>query len=394
MEITKRPVVVALLSALTSVGLHVYLAYQNYALKIGAAGSSMCDFTETFSCSAVALSDYAQFIGIPLAVWGASANLIFALFLIILLFGVSSNLARVARTTFWLSTLILGASVVMALISYFKMTNYCAYCIVAYVLSGVQFGAAFWLIGKSPLRHLGEDIFGVFSEQKWIAVLFILIPGVAWLGHSMGKDHFGFGQISRAINESLFDWNRAETVTFTNDGLLRDAPQGPAKMTIVEFGDYLCNHCKFAAPTLHNFVASRSDVTFVFKPYPLDGTCNTEIPSKGDGFRCKLAAIVLCSEKLKQKGWSVHDWIYEHQTEMKAASLPGHLDKIEAQFGVNKAELTTCIDSPETMDQVIKLAGEARGKIQGTPSFFVNGKKLDRAQFFPILDATYKQLSR
>ena len=73
----------AMLSTLLTLGLHAYLALKFYALRFGALGqSSACNINELWNCDAVSASSYAQFLGIPLAIWGLSTHIILALFLI------------------------------------------------------------------------------------------------------------------------------------------------------------------------------------------------------------------------------------------------------------------------------------------------------------------------
>lgn len=79
-------------------------------------------------------------------------------------------------------------------------------------------------------------------------------------------------------------------------------------MTIVEFADYLCPHCKVAATSLHNFIKQHPDVLLIFKPFPLDGKSNAALAEhKGNGIRCLLPKITFCMEQLEQKGWQAHE---------------------------------------------------------------------------------------
>lgn len=381
--------ILALGATALAVATHLYLALENYKLKSGFSGKSVCNINAQFNCDAVALSPYAQFLGIPMAIWGAAINVVLLVFLIVTL---TSDSKRYERGSFWLSLVIFLGSVVMGSISFFLMHTFCLFCLTAYALSILQFGAVWTLQTTSPLKSLGGDLRQVWSEQLSIPILIAMVPAGAWLGHSMIGDAYGLSRVGPMIRESIFDWQSAQAFTFKDEGLHLKNGSGPIKMQIVEFADFLCPHCKHAAPTLHNFVEGRPDVELIFKPYPLDGTCNSGGSSKGDGLRCQLAALVMCSESLAQKGWMAFDWVFEHQEDM-----PGRfqqtLQEIAKMTGTPEDQLKSCVESSETQDRIAKFADEGNAaKITGTPTLFVNGRHLPNGQLFPILEGAYKAI--
>lgn len=165
-------------------------------------------------------------------------------------------------------------------------------------------------------------------------------------------------------------------------------------MTVVAFADFRCPHCKMAAPTLHAFTKSHPDVKLVFKPFPLDGTCNDAIKSGGDGISCGLAATVMCSEKIAQKGWAAHDYIFEKQMEItQAQNLDKNIDSVASALNIANEELKKCVKEPSIIELVKKMAKEGEtAQIQGTPTVFVNGKLLGGGQLLPVLEAAYRSI--
>ena len=157
---------------------------------------------------------------------------------------------------------------------------------------------------------------------------------------------------------------------------------------------FKCPHCKNAAQTFKLFLSSKSNVKFVFIPYPLDGTCNPGIPNKGDGSRCELAGWVLCAEKINQKGWDVYYWIFENQENLSFTSdLGSSLEEVSKLYSLNSAEIKTCATSAETFELIKKASQEGEAaKITGTPSIFLNGKKLDYGQYIDVLRGAIKTL--
>ena len=132
-----------------------------------------------------------------------------------------------------------------------------------------------------------------------------------------------------------------------------------AENTIIEFADFKCPHCKVASESLHSFMNGKSNVTFIFKPFPLDGVCNPQITQKGDGSRCKMAAWTLCAEKVNQKGWNVHKWYFDHQEDLFSVSdLTETNQKISKEFGLNYDQVEQCSTSVETNDLIKKMTEE------------------------------------
>ena len=141
---------------------------------------------------------------------------------------------------------------------------------------------------------------------------------------------------------------------------------------------------------------SHPDVKLIFKPFPLDGTCNEDMKGGGDGISCGLAFAVMCAEQINKTGWKAHDYFFENQMAViQANNLDTNLQDVSSVIGISKDDLKKCVDAPETRTLVTKMAAEgAAAKIQGTPAVFVNNKLLNGGQLLPVLDAAYKTLRK
>ncbi len=169
-------------------------------------------------------------------------------------------------------------------------------------------------------------------------------------------------------------------------------------MIIVEFADFRCPHCKFAAPSVKAFVQSRKDVALLFKSYPLDGTCNLDpnFNGKGDGISCRLALAVTCSEKLEQKGWKLYDSIFENQADYQQIRSIELVDQKLCQSGIeNCDQFKLCMDDPATKVMIQKMAQEGtQAGLKGTPTFYINNKLMTGAQFLPVLEKAYESITK
>lgn len=385
----------ALLSTLIAVGVHTYLTQHYYALKFGAIeGSAFCNVNEVLNCDAVTASKFSSFLNIPVALWGVVTNLVLLYILFVTRLNLTQDRAKTSRYAVLLSGATVLASVIMGSIS-MTMNNLCIFCIAAYILSFIGFFGTLKGADGVNKTNLNEDIRDIFSTQRWIAGFLATIPVVTFLANAMYLESQGFSQIEKIAQEKIAYWQTAPQQSFDlSTGLSTQKGTTEPIMTIVEFADFRCPHCKHAAPSMHAFARSHRDVKFIFKPFPLDGTCNEAIQGGGDGISCGLASAVMCAEKMNSKGWAAHDYFFDHQEEIiQAQNLDKNLQDLSKTLGLPLEDLKTCVKDTATQELIRNMAKEgATAQIQGTPSVFVNGKLLSGGQLIPVLEAAYRIL--
>ena len=136
-----------------------------------------------------------------------------------------------------------------------------------------------------------------------------------------------------------------------------------ARLELVEYGDYQCPHCGHAYPIIKRLQQSLgADLKFVFRNFPL-----SEIHP--DAFNAALAAE---AAGLQEKFWEMHDIIFEHQRRLDVESLFAYaktigLDLERFKNDIQKNTLSSKVDQD--------FESGVRSGVNGTPSFFVNGKK-------------------
>jgi uncharacterized membrane protein/predicted DsbA family dithiol-disulfide isomerase len=390
-------ILAALLTSIASVGTHLYLTLHYYQVTLGLQeGPSACHLNASFNCDAVAVSSFSNFAGIPVAIWGAWTNLIVALLIVLSLINLLANRERVLRYSGGLALLVALVSVVMGFISSYMLKTYCLYCMGAYALSFATL--AFLWKGTHFLdkKTFGQDLNDLFKTHRWVLGLLLVIPAGSVLTNSVIAQNYGLDKIQMFTNESLQNWALASSMDFKleGQGLSYQKADIPPVMTIVEFADFLCPHCRMAYMTLHSFAESRDDVRLIFKTFPLDGTCNKAIEHKGDGTRCLLAASVFCAEKINKKGWALHHWIFDHQELFaRSGTAEKNLKDAAEELGLSFEDIKSCAAANDIGDLIERQADEgAAAKIQGTPSIFVNGRSLERGQILPVLEAVYQKL--
>jgi protein-disulfide isomerase/uncharacterized membrane protein len=380
---TRVLTILALLATVAG-GLQGYLLIQHYQLHFGAAsGKSICNISATWNCDAVAASPFSEFFGLPVAALGLIAHLV-GLWLVFRWWLADQEDEQLeARANLTLATLSLAASVVMGLISSLAMNVFCLFCVSAYVISIVSFALVY---GQAKTSIKGFSL-GDFRTVPFLGI--IAIPVLSLFLHSVWSHSWTKG-LERFVNESVESWKNAPAQDMTlAGGIEYGASEDKAKMTIVEFADFRCIHCKMAGPTLHAFVLSRPDVRLVFRTFPLDGQCNPSFPQAGDGMSCKMAKAAYCAEASKM-GIQAHDWMFERFGQVPADFLAS----MAADLKIDAAALETCVQDEATHKVIVAQAefGKRLG-IEGTPTIFVNGKTLSRGQLLPVLQATYREIT-
>ncbi|QDK37882.1 vitamin K epoxide reductase family protein [Bdellovibrio sp. NC01] len=388
----------ALIFTLVAIGVHTYLTQHFYGVKFGLAeGESVCNINEVLNCDAVTASKYSAFLGIPMALWGAATNLILLFFLFVTRYNLVQDRAKTSRYAFLISLITVIASIVMGVISVTKMSNLCIFCISAYVLSILGFICIYLGAENLSTKNISDDIKDMFVTDRWALGAFIAIPVLAFIGNLMYLESHGLSDIEKIANEKVTYWQAAPAQNFDPAaGLQLQVGKTEPVMTIVEFADFRCPHCKHAAPSLHAFTQSHPDVKLIFKPFPLDGTCNDAIKGGGDGISCGLAFAVMCSEQINKTGWKAHNYFFDNQMDIiQANSLDKNLESVAPVVGIPKDDLKKCVEGPDVRALVVKMANEgATAQIGGTPTVFVNNKLLSGGQLLPVLDAAYKSLKK
>lgn len=394
--IKTKPLYINLLITFIALGLHGYLANKFFLLQNAeSSGQSFCNLGGMWNCDAVNTSPYAKLLGQPVALWGLVTHMVFLLGQLIVAVRQDAKDFWVDMTVYF-SVLIAATSVVMGFISLTQLGSLCLFCLAVYVLSflNIFFLKLAGFHYTASFKNLGSVL---KDKTSWITAasvpVLVFIMGSNW-GSAQNST-----QAKGLVNDRIAAWNAAPASQFDlNLGLHLGAPIDQAKMIIVEFADFRCPHCKFAAPSVKAFVQSRKDVALLFKSYPLDGTCNLDpnFNGKGDGISCRLALAVTCSEKLEQKGWKLYDSIFENQADYQQIRSVELVDQKLCQSGIeNCDQFKLCMDDPATKVMIQKMAQEGtQAGLKGTPTFYINNKLMTGAQFLPVLEKAYESITK
>ena len=157
-----------------------------------------------------------------------------------------------------------------------------------------------------------------------------------------------------------------------------DGPsRGPADapVTMVEFSDLQCPHCKKAQPTVDKLLSEEKNARLVFQNFPL--------PSHD--WAAKAAAYADCVGRSSNPAfWKFIQSVYDAQADISAANSDEKLTALADQAGAKGAEMTACAAKPETVGRVQRsLALGAALEVTGTPTLFINGRKISNVGGLP-----------
>lgn len=168
-------------------------------------------------------------------------------------------------------------------------------------------------------------------------------------------------------------------------GALPDLALGPidAKVTVVEYASMTCGHCAaFAKDVWPGFKKKYIDtnkVHYVFREFPLDNLA--------------AAASMLARCTGGDKTFPLIEILFQKQAEWafgEGNPVP-RLFEIAKQAGFTQESFDKCLTDQKLLDNI--TAGRARASdvfgVSATPSFYVNGKKLDGA---PTIEAFDKMI--
>jgi protein-disulfide isomerase len=138
-----------------------------------------------------------------------------------------------------------------------------------------------------------------------------------------------------------------------------------AAITLVEYGDYECPYCGSAFPIVKTLQREFGDaLRLVFRNFPL-----TNVHPFAE-----RAAEVAEAAGLQGRFWPVHDLLYEHQDDLGYEALL----RYAALAGANESEVEAAVSRGETKTRIQRdIEGAIRSGANGTPTFFVNGRRYD-----------------
>jgi uncharacterized membrane protein/protein-disulfide isomerase len=372
-----RPLIVAL--ALVALGASIAALYVHYRIIKDPTYTSFCDINETVSCEAVLESPYASVRGVPVAAGGVIWSV---LVLLIAARGMRPGnpdaYVGAAGYIFVLATVGLSAVLYLAYASFFIIGKMCPLCMTMYAsVIGIFLVAGGISMSLTALpSRLARDLKSVATTPVPAALaLIFLIGSVSLVAFFPSAADQTVAESAPALTtpaetiepDQLAEFNKwidaqpRVTLPISNNG---------AQVLVVKFNDYECPSCRQTYMEYKGILEKyRNDpkVRFVTMDFPLESECNT---GGVHAAACEAAAAVRMA-KAKGKGPEMEEYLFSNQQKMTptwvkdAARQVAQITDFDAQY-------------PKVLEQVKADAALGRQlNVQATPTFFVNGIKIN-----------------
>lgn len=227
-----------------------------------------------------------------------------------------------------------------------------------------------------------------FDKNKLILPAAILIAAFLVSGSIIYGDKLSGGKKTAQIQQgadAVGEDGQKVDVSADDDAFLGDKK---AKVVLIEFSDFQCPFCrrfwKETLPLLKKEFIDTGKIKFVYRDFPLSFHPSAQ----------PAAEATECAEE-QNKFWEMHDKIFEEQeklgqgTEQFAVS---DIKKWAGQIDLDKTKFNQCLDSAKYKAEVEKDSADgAAAGVSGTPTVFVNGKRIVGAQPFSVFKAAIEE---
>lgn len=246
------------------------------------------------------------------------------------------------------------------------------------------------LPSKDDVEAAMKRTFGYDPAITWVIydISPSLVPGLADVMLSINKQqpqhvYYYAANQNAIIGETIpFGPNPFASIRTTlqaADGPSR-GPQSPV-ITMVEFSDLECPHCKAAQPVLEKLAGDFPQVRYIFQQFPL--------PASMHPWAMKAALYADCAGRANPSlFWKYVDTIFENQGSVAAPTADDKLKEFATTAGLDPEKLSTCAADPQTEARVKKSMDLGQSlDVTQTPTLFVNGRRV-----LGITDIPYEQL--
>jgi len=309
--------------------------------------ASICSVGEAFDCNVVTLSRFSVLLGVPLPAWGALG-----------FYGLMLLAWRGSRLLLPLSGFAALASVALLAEELFHIGSVCLFCEGVHLAAIALFAVA-W-IGRHRL----------LPPTRGDVVTALAIPAALWIGV----------RLLAPVYWSSVMWTRGPSMPTGVDELGNPwiGAEQPT-VTVHEYTDYACPHCRVATARMHRYVAEHPGAMRVVRHQQPRLRCTDNAMSG-----CQMVRVAICAGD-KGRFWEMDSWLFAHGSGERMVDV----ETAAAEVALDAAALQTCVDDPATQARAAAFAKEARDRgIKGTPGYVVDDTVMSPADLQILLDAT------
>ena len=218
------------------------------------------------------------------------------------------------------------------------------------------------------MEQANSESIGRKWYNRWWGIVFLLVLVVVILGLAIFIYNLVY-YLEKGGNENTNSIISKNVTIETTD----DPATGAANplITIVEFGDFQCPYCKEEAPIIIRVVLQYSkEVKLIFRDFPISAV-------HPDAMGAALAAD--CAYE-QGKFWEYHDLLYQNQDDLSIQNLL----VMAKSLGLDFDKFSTCLANRKYENEIQNdLLDGVKLEITGTPTFFINGYKVQGVISYP-----------
>lgn len=378
------------------------------------AGPSFCNISSAINCDAVNASAWSTFLGLPLAGYGLA-------FYLLIFMGWLATVRQPALPKLIFSSLVFFfgllasiGSVLLFFVSEFLIGTLCLLCLGMYLANFAllalgmrlhrtelnlmkKFKLALQAISTLPAILFGKDsrvaradLSTIRLQVLGIAALLVAVFFLPRFFYAVFlKEKHQSQALANIFDTTWNSWQNASPVVIPIDAgsaATKDYIFGSpdAAIQLVEFVDFECPACRMVYREFKKLKDKYAGkIQIVLRNYPLDQACNPGIPQPMHQSACFLASLSRCAGE-QGRFEEVTDYLFEIPAvdeASDAATIRMEALKVVDLFGLDSDALNECLSSERVLQKLqddINL-GDKLG-LRGTPSLWLNGKKVEVAQ--------------
>jgi len=224
-----------------------------------------------------------------------------------------------------------------------------------------------------------------FYLKTWFIFLLVIVAAglaitVLVLSKVIGEfDFFLAEDGSPALEEKQKD---DKAIGFEEGSPTRGNPK--AKITVVEFSDFQCPFCRESFGILQDvFQKFPDEIYFQYRHFPLEG-------ADGSHPLAEEAAEASMCANAQGKFWEYHDLIFQNQDRLTIDSFLQFASALQ----LDTTAFAVCFQTRAFADLVAQDFEDARVLgVKATPTFFVNGVKIEGTLPLSTWEQLIKELS-
>lgn len=368
-------------------GASVYLLVRYFAISTGDA--ELFDVCRAFfggDCDAAIRSGFGVQLGIPLAGWGVVHFVVVAVALLLSIVLGESFHTEATLAALFFCTVAAVCGIILTAVMLSGATNLCSLCLGIHVINL----GLIPVVKRGSVSTIGELLASVTSGFKYFTgrnvqnlvlarwkilgfatILLVGIVSYQWIFVQTDRQTV---PIDPEFGEVLKEFKNQPSVKIPigADDPYIGKKKSPAQLVL--FSDFQCPSCQNFAVYLEGIRKKHPKLTVVFKHYPLSSQCNDYMTFDKHPQSCE-AAYAAVAAKNQGEFWRYHDAIFASTQPFKSETFRD----LARNLGLDMVKFEDDLADPATNIKVKidVLLGKSLG-VDGTPTLFLNGKKLTR----------------